>query len=63
MQPKSELHPKMPMFDELKNQVPVNSKNFFDPSLESSKVEVFRLCYGPSPYDLPRVVIGVPYTL
>ena len=27
MQPKSEIHKKMAMFDEVKNQAPVNSKN------------------------------------
>ena len=27
-QPKSEIHPKMPMFEQLKKQVPVNSKHF-----------------------------------
>ena len=30
-QPKSEIHPKMPMFEKLKKQVPVNSKQFLTP--------------------------------
>ena len=30
-QPKSEIYPKMPMFEQLKNQVPVNSKHFLTP--------------------------------
>ena len=31
-QPKSEIYPKMPMFEQLKKQVPVNSKKKkFDP--------------------------------
>ena len=34
-QPKSEIYPKMPMFEQLKEQVLVNSKTI-DPSLERS---------------------------
>ena len=30
-QPKSEIYPKMPMFEQLKKQVPVNSKHFLTP--------------------------------
>ena len=30
-QPKSEIYPKMPMFEQLKKQVPVNSKQFLTP--------------------------------
>jgi hypothetical protein len=30
-QPKSEIYPKMPMFEQLKKQVPVNSKFFLTP--------------------------------
>jgi hypothetical protein len=35
-QPKSEIYPRMPMFEQLKKQVPVNSKKIFDPTLERS---------------------------
>ena len=30
-QPKSEIYPKIPMFEQLKKQVPVNSKQFLTP--------------------------------
>ena len=30
-QPKSEIHQKMPLFEQLKNQVLLNSKNFLTP--------------------------------
>ena len=35
-QPKSEIYPKIPMFEQLKKQVSVNSKKNVDPSLERS---------------------------
>ena len=31
LQQKSEIYPKMPMFEQLKKQVPVNSKQFLTP--------------------------------
>jgi hypothetical protein len=35
-QQKSEIYPKMPMFEQLRKQLPVNSKKVFDSSLERS---------------------------
>ena len=51
-QPKSEIYPKMPMFEQLKKQVPVNSKKF-DPSLERSWYELYRIIKAHGPKNQP----------
>ena len=55
---------KMPMFEQLKKQVPVNSKFFFDPSLESYWYELFGIIKGhgqkKSTSIQPWGVIGAP---
>ena len=55
------FYQKMTMFEQLENQVLLDSKFFFDPSLERSWCGLFKLCYGwTSPLIQPNGVIEAP---